>query len=360
MFNAIGMSVSTRHAGVSTVNLSSLDVATLQLMVLMMFLAPSPFVAVLESSKDWVSARRKLRHTLAAAATEQSERIANDGPPQDGGAARQWSEADVAKWTARKEEFLGRLLCVLLTVGADDDDDTGDGDAQKHDAATVTSLGSSMASKPENAEPTAVGGLVVEGAQTGDELHAAVEDSTWECDVDTHLLLSAKYPEGNPSRAVSARHHTMAVQHQIYKLWHHVRQSSPLLFNILFLWMMVQLALVGQALDPTSVETFDSNNNTVIDGTDGMIFPLLFELVSAFGNVGLSLGSSAYLEENACFSLDLNIFAQCLVLLTAVVGRTRGFPTRVDASMTLNWSTSAELLREVDAQDRYAPRSTTT
>ena len=55
----------------------------------------------------------------------------------------------------------------------------------------------------------------------------------------------------------------------------------------------------------------------------------LFELCSAFGNVGLTLGSTSG-EAGVSFSYDLSVWGRTLVLVTAVYGRVRGFPHTVE------------------------------
>ena len=63
------------------------------------------------------------------------------------------------------------------------------------------------------------------------------------------------------------------------------------------------------------------------------IFFALFELVSAFGNVGLSLGPLEH--KNGDFSRDLGSPALFIIAVVALVGRTRGLPSTIDASLTL-------------------------
>lgn len=63
------------------------------------------------------------------------------------------------------------------------------------------------------------------------------------------------------------------------------------------------------------------------------IFNVIFEACSAFGNVGLSLGS---LKHPFCsFSADLKLQSQFVLLLLMVAGRAREFPREVDGALRL-------------------------
>jgi hypothetical protein len=84
------------------------------------------------------------------------------------------------------------------------------------------------------------------------------------------------------------------------------------------------------------------------------LFAVLFELVSAFGNVGLSLGSYQNLSSPCSFSVDLDPICKGLVMLTMLVGRTRDFPKAVNSSLAVSYSTQADLLRDVEECDREA------
>lgn len=59
--SAFFQSINTRHAGMASFSMANVDAATLLLYLLMMFLAPSPFVAVLQRSDQIQLATRKLR-----------------------------------------------------------------------------------------------------------------------------------------------------------------------------------------------------------------------------------------------------------------------------------------------------------
>ena len=71
-------------------------------------------------------------------------------------------------------------------------------------------------------------------------------------------------------------------------------------------------------------------------GTSAALFFCLFEITSAFGNVGLSLGSIKNKESKPCdFSQDLTPLSLVVVSAVALFGRTRDLPSTLDASLSL-------------------------
>jgi Mg-chelatase subunit ChlI len=58
--------------------------------------------------------------------------------------------------------------------------------------------------------------------------------------------------------------------------------------------------------------------------------------VSAFGNVGLSLGSNKH--AHVSFAADLHVFSQVLLVMAMLMGRTRELPSQVDGSLQLESS----------------------
>ena len=74
-----------------------------------------------------------------------------------------------------------------------------------------------------------------------------------------------------------------------------------------------------------------------------MPFRVLFEIVSCFGNVGLSVGAGECydLDSNDCqynendpLCAQLKHWSQFILVIVMVVGRTRGMPTRMDAAFS--------------------------
>jgi potassium uptake Trk family protein len=62
------------------------------------------------------------------------------------------------------------------------------------------------------------------------------------------------------------------------------------------------------------------------------VFAILFEVVSAYGNVGLSLGTNATLTS---LSGDFTVFSKLVICLMMLRGRHRGLPNTVDRAVRL-------------------------
>ena len=86
--------------------------------------------------------------------------------------------------------------------------------------------------------------------------------------------------------------------------------------------------------------------------TAGVLFYIIFELTSAFGNVGLSLGSLRRPNSPASFSRDLNAMCLLIVCLVQVAGRTRDMPAMVDSALSLPTIDTEDVLR---ASQTYRP-----
>ncbi|KAH8074363.1 high-affinity potassium ion transmembrane transporter [Aureococcus anophagefferens] len=67
----------------------------------------------------------------------------------------------------------------------------------------------------------------------------------------------------------------------------------------------------------------------------GALFCIVFELTSAFGNVGLSLGSIADPSRPTSYSGDLTAAALLIVCAVQIFGRTRDMPAAVDSGLSL-------------------------
>ena len=81
-------------------------------------------------------------------------------------------------------------------------------------------------------------------------------------------------------------------------------------------------------------------------------FNALFEIVSCFGNVGLTLGVTVDEPDLAgmAFSAQVNGVSKIMFMLVMIVGRTRGMPTRMDAAFSTSRSLSKdEILKKVSA-----------
>ncbi|CUA74180.1 Low-affinity potassium transport protein [Saccharomyces cerevisiae S288c] [Rhizoctonia solani] len=106
-----------------------------------------------------------------------------------------------------------------------------------------------------------------------------------------------------------------------YLAWHARRQLS---FDMW--WLAVALWLVciierSQIMSPESESWFD-------------IFTIIFELVSAYGTVGLSLGLPT---ANYSFSGALRPLSKLVICIVMLRGRHRGLPHAIDRAVVLPW-----------------------
>jgi hypothetical protein len=100
------------------------------------------------------------------------------------------------------------------------------------------------------------------------------------------------------------------------------RGSRSLGRELAVLWLAWFLVLCAERFTPTG------------HGAEGnAIFSSLFELCSAYGNVGLSIGSPN--KTNVSFSADWSRWSQLVLLMVMVTGRTRELPTAVDGALEL-------------------------
>ena len=93
----------------------------------------------------------------------------------------------------------------------------------------------------------------------------------------------------------------------------------------------------------------------LIDVCGTLLFSqILFELVSAYGNVGLSLGSIKYPDSPCSFSLDLTHGARFVVMAVMLLGRTRDLPMRIDSALTISFSDENDILAGTAEMDRQS------
>jgi hypothetical protein len=86
------------------------------------------------------------------------------------------------------------------------------------------------------------------------------------------------------------------------------------------------------------------------------MFTVLFEVVSAYGTVGLSLG---YPGINASFSAEFGVIAKLVIIAMQIRGRHRGLPYELDRAILLP-SESLHKKEDDDAAARARPRSSIT
>ena len=92
-----------------------------------------------------------------------------------------------------------------------------------------------------------------------------------------------------------------------------------------------------------------------VNQPDFTTFSCLFEIVSAYGTVGLSLG---YPETNASFSAQFTVVSKLVIIAMQIRGRHRGLPYALDRAILLP-SESLHQKEDADASRRLPRRNST-
>lgn len=100
-----------------------------------------------------------------------------------------------------------------------------------------------------------------------------------------------------------------------------------------------------------SIAEGDRLQSQVGDDAAFTLFAVLFEVVSAYGTVGLSLG---YPSINASFSAEFNTISKLVIIAMQIRGRHRGLPYELDRAILLP-SESLHLKEAEDAKLRRRP-----
>ncbi|CAI5966917.1 unnamed protein product [Closterium sp. NIES-65] len=105
---------------------------------------------------------------------------------------------------------------------------------------------------------------------------------------------------------------------------HLVAQDSVYLFVSVFLICVIQ------------------NGEFNSDPANWTVFKVIFEIISAYGNVGLSLGNSCPTSNPDCtdappysFSGSWSVLSKLIVILVMLLGRHRGLPDNIDAAIVI-------------------------
>eukprot|EP00756_Hemistasia_phaeocysticola_P058966 Hpha_TRINITY_DN35654_c0_g1::TRINITY_DN35654_c0_g1_i1::g.68665::m.68665 len=268
--------INTRHAGMTTISLGldpgdprgRVSPATIVTYLMMMFLAPVPFLAVLHSTMPKQTAeamRRRLR------GTKQPSPLA-----------------------------ASRDLSLQLAA---------------------TQLADYVEGRRESAVPS----------------EDAPEMLYY---IDCRALLMTRYPDERVPYSERIAVRAKAVRYHLGLLCKQFTQGR-IFRDLSFLWFAWFL-----------IASFQGRSE---QGIEKQLF-ILFELVTAFGNVGLSLGSTKVGAKDYCgycaFSSDLGTAGKLIVMLVEILGRTREMPQRIDGALQLG----AEPDEDKMMNDRYRSR----
>ena len=376
--------VNTRHSGFSVYALQDFKSGTLLVIILMMFLAPAPFVSIMESSnksKDFELVDNRLAHRFrrlkrfqpnASSSSSSSrgigvrllepeekgvdsehtidfyERQTNQGLTSTCHYSARRLSLHLARHASTNTYNLGPKfwsntdLCIWLQNSL--------GMSYVSELAKQNSLNGRSVALMEKIDWEELGATKVDSAkivaawQTEVRLQEQFEDSDDDEEnarfrLDTRLYLMMKYPDKEIPLRVKFTSRIKAVWHGMQQLIRGALRPS-MLRDILFLWAMAFIISLFESFDGAKFSIKHHQNGTAITTDDDSIndtdiFYLIFELVSAFGNVGLTLGSLKD-SSGSCFAVDLTAASKVAILLVEVVGRTRELPHHVDCSLSLN------------------------
>ena len=392
--------VNTRHAGFSVYSLQEFKSATLLLIILMMFLAPAPFIAIMESSnkqKDFEYVDNKLARRLRRTVRDRSERAViledttalerNEGSTPTAPSC----STDVRRTTGNVDseysntsggmsvlsnvyQQSGRALNIQLARTATLHSDHLGPKHWNNEELCVwleSSLGLPEVSRLAREGLLDGGSAAIMDKLDWEELGASKIDSVkimsaWRTQLrlqeqfegsddeedsadfrlDTRLYLMMKYPDKKVPLRVKVRERLRSIGHGMQHLA--CRAISPsMLRDVAFLWLMAFMVSLFEDFNGSNNTEYLFKNGTTVKGptddeddadsyvNDTKMFYLMFELVSAFGNVGLSLGSLKNPFSGLAFSAELGAASKVVVMLVEVVGRTRELPRRVDCSLSM-------------------------
>eukprot|EP00633_Aureoumbra_lagunensis_P008369 CAMPEP_0197315384 /NCGR_PEP_ID=MMETSP0891-20130614/38020_1 /TAXON_ID=44058 ORGANISM="Aureoumbra lagunensis, Strain CCMP1510" /NCGR_SAMPLE_ID=MMETSP0891 /ASSEMBLY_ACC=CAM_ASM_000534 /LENGTH=386 /DNA_ID=CAMNT_0042804307 /DNA_START=1101 /DNA_END=2261 /DNA_ORIENTATION=+ len=293
--------INCRHAGMTAIDLKSLHGATLLLMLLMMWLAPVPFVVALRSTSQTKPTTNRVSSIQTNDnQSQQQNLISSEELPLSPTSANR-----------RRRHNVGRLISGAFAT------------------ANQQSMG------------------YEEDVDAGTDLRLSeIPDAM----VDTRALLLGRYPESSPpyGERISMRIHAFIF---------HCRRAARRAYRTTGFLRDAALMFCAWFL----IAAFQNFRSTGYDGgTDGQqknydhIFHTLFELVSAFGNVGLSLGSIQKPNAAVSYSHDLNAASLIVLCLVQIGARTRELPERVDSALTFPVLAAEDVLRATMIDDSGA------
>ena len=308
--------INTRHAGMSVVPLVGLRAAALMLQLLMMYLAPVPFVVALRQS---AVPRRRLSGAVGdvravASCDDLASAAAAAG---DGDAAPVRPSAEV-----RRRYVEGRRLSL--------------GPSVHHSESPLRAM-------DRNASRAAS--------------HLSTTSQAHDAMVDTREILIERYPDSAPPwrarvdlRAKALGFHIRRGLRGAVAAQGFARDAAALFLAWFLIAAIMQYTADGHRHSKALAGSDDALAAHEADGTpvagSGALFYIIFELTSAFGNVGLSLGSIDHPDRPVGYSGDLSTAALFIVGLVQIFGRTRDMPATVDSALSVPTVDAKDVLRQ--------------
>jgi len=384
---AIFMSINTRHAGFAVLTVGDLKAGTVLIYLLMMFLAPSPVSIVLKSSEG--AMRRRGESVISET--------------DEGGEAGQ-DEGDGNRTPGSEERRTSRNLSKMFAVSHAHDEDGfhrpllhdelektdhmaqilesqahgphggshgghsghGDGDAvpaalQTHPQTSARTRAETITLDVTDDELSSTRALLAAHTGSSQTVGSARRrvlyqrrrtshhyETIDERDVDTRLLLMTKYPDSSVPWSDRVRFRISAVRYHLMRQLHGTVAEATTIRDVMICWLAWVAICCEEGFSLHGIAPFNA----------------LFEIVSCFGNVGLTLGVTVDEPDLAgmAFSAQVNGVSKIMFILVMIVGRTRGMPTRMDAAFSTSRSLSKdEILKKMEEEPEtcgFIPRQT--
>jgi hypothetical protein len=312
--NALFRSVNARHAGFTTVALTGMNSGVLIMILSFMYLAPAPYIAMLKQSDLHYNTSGSIAGESFHSATGNEEDDFFEALDEESGnasprATKTRFEEDTPPPSISSKS---RKLSVKMAR---------DNKPLHLQVSQPVSQNLSMTARRTQYGRSSV------AASRRRRSHMLEEEM-----IDTRLLILTMYDNGKRvplSKRVSLR--AKAVWFQATLMGGQFLSSvRPDIFFLFFAWWFI-CACEGFMV---TFEVVIPNNSTVVDTNANKVFSTLFEVVSSFGNVGLSMGEEA--PGSVCaFAADLKGWSIIMLIIVQFAGKLRLFPNMTDSALSV-------------------------
>ena len=312
--NALFRSVNARHAGFSVAPMSAMNSGVLIMILSFMYLAPAPYISMLKSS-DLHFAGQDSFHS-AADGDDYFGSFVKDDNGNENDAHDNENDAHDNKEGTSIVRFEGDTPPPSLS-------------------AKSRKLSIKMARDNKSMQQQASQSLYRRsqfslGRGTLRRRRSAMYDEEM---IDTRLLLLTMYGDGQPvplKIRVGLRARAVLFQARVMG-GSFMNSVKPDIYFLFFAWWFI---CACENFQVTFDVTIPSTNTTVPVSNANKVFDTLFEVVSSFGNVGLTMG-----EEKpgsvAAFAADLGGFSILMLVVVQFAGKLRLFPNMTDSALSV-------------------------
>jgi len=296
-------SVNVRHAGFDCIDLNNLSSGVLVMFIAMMYLAPMPYISALKTTMLKINKKSNEEDMM-----ESRLGLSNCSGTSFNGSQDLESGHKTPVGASFPVTKNSRKLC--LTLSKDNKNAMSQNNlvvgGGSHSEKAIRRSGISTFSRKS----------IIRKSKSRLGESSKIDERN---ELDTRLLILTEFEEGEKvPLSVKVGWRLRAVRHQMTILLHYFYdriKAKPGIVFLFFTWFLV-----------CCIEGFQDQTPAV--------FNALFEIVSCFGNVGLSLGTTKG-TAGVAFSHDLSAESMLLLIVVMVAGRVREIPSKVDAVLTI-------------------------